>query len=164
MKNLEAGSSSNSNETSALPTASEVIAASRTTDDVEEEDYSGSNKHDLWTSVPKRRKAREVIKGTKKNNGSLVAACEYHDVYIGRCNRSVASDIVEDYTKNEIVIDIMSCLRISRDTANVRAFIRSVYYEDYEKVLDASMWPENVHVRAYLKNVYYNYNNNGRRY
>lgn len=127
-------------------------------------DHSDSTGHGPWTMVSRRRQARDVIKGTKKFNGSLIAAREYRDVYIGRCNRSVTSDIIEEYTKNEIGIDIVSCSSISRETANVRAFRLSVYSEDYDKVLDASMWPENVHVRTFFKRAYQNYNNNGRRY
>ena len=33
----------------------------------------------------------------------------------------------------------MSCASISKETANVRAFKLSVFSEDYDKVLDASM-------------------------
>ena len=160
----DVGSSSNNDETSAPSSDLGTTAVLGATDDVQGEDYSDSTGHGPWIMASRRRQARDVIKGTKKFSGSLIAAREYRDIYIGRCNMSVTSEIIEEYTKNEMGIDIMSCVGISRETANVRAFRLSVYPEDYDKVLDASMWPENVHVRAFFKRAYKNFNNNGRRY
>ena len=160
----DVGSSSNNDETSAQPSDLGATAVLGANDDDQGEDSSDSTGHGPWVMASRRRQARDVIKGTKKFTGSLIAAREYRDIYIGRCNRSVTSEIIEEYTKNEIGIDIMSCVGISRETANVRAFKLSVYPEDYDKVLDASVWPENVHVRAFFKRTYQNFINNGRRY
>ena len=111
-----------------------------------------------------RRQARDVIKGTKKFSGSLIAAREYCDKYIGRCNKSIKNDIIEEHNKNEIDIDIMSCASVSRETANVRGFRFSVYPEDYDKVFDSSLWPQNFHVQAFFKRTYQKFNNKSRRY
>ena len=137
-------------------------------DDVEnaaEQVETPTDDEESWTTVNRRRNARKVIKGSKKFNGSLIAASEYRDIYIGRCHVSVTSEIIEDYAKNEIGIEVLGCSCISRDGVNIKAFRLSVRSEDSEKILDASLWPENVYVRKFVRKVFNSYNSfNGPRH
>ena len=135
-------------ETDAVPTPGNDV------ENAAEQVKTPTDDDESWTTVNRRRNARNVIKGSKKFNGSLIAACEYRDIYIGRCHVSVTSEIIKEYAKNEIGIEALGCSCISRDGVNIKTFKLSVRSEDSDKILDASLWPENVYVRKYVRKLF----------
>ena len=100
-----------------------------------------------WQLHQTKRKRAEVIKGTKKVVGSLkgVNNC---DLYIGKCDDSVTPAIISSYIKDENNIDVISCECLN-EYNGVKSFKVTLSFENRNKLLMSSAWPENIVVRNF---------------
>lgn len=116
------------------------------------EDQDGNN--EKWQTVKKKRPA---IKGSRKSIGHLHGVQETRDLYVGRCDQSTTVEGLINYIKNEVEIDVITCVCISNDSANVKSFKVGVKLNEIDGLLNADLWPENIRVRKF-----YNRRNGGR--
>ena len=136
---LQSGSSQSQVNTS-------VNIASSSPEVHQKEDSNGRN----WTTV-NRRKRKDLVKGSKQFDGNFKGALDTKDLYIGRCNKDVKDDDIITFMKNDIKIEAITCSQISREEAPVKSFKITVQAEDVEKLLDPSIWPQNICVRKYFQ-------------
>ena len=102
-----------------------------------------------WQIV-KNRKPRNVIKGVRTDYGSLKGVQITNDIYIGRCDSSVTVDTLSQFIKNEVEVPLLKCECISNENATAKSFKVKVNGNDVVKIFDASVWPENIHVRKFF--------------
>ena len=95
-------------------------------------------------------RANNVVKGSKQSTGALKGVRDSKDLYVGRCNPDVKTEDIKNYVKDEAGIDVIYCCIISKDDAPVKAFKITVIAEDADKLLDPSIWPNNIRVRKYF--------------
>ena len=81
------------------------------------------------------------------------------DVYVGRCVKSVTSDVIIKYIENETNINVIGCYCLSDENSKIKAFKVTVSSDDRDALLVGSLWPENVVVRKFFKK-----RNNGRQH
>ena len=107
-----------------------------------------------WKTIDRRRKKKEVITGQKKmdsKNCTIKGIGKTLDVYIGRCDASVTSELITEYIESELKVGVVGCLCVSADQSSIKSFKVTVQASDRDKLLEASLWPENVCVRKYFK-------------
>lgn len=115
-----------------------------------DEDTSVSNDDSGYTMVDRRnRKKKSFITGNKTSCGAFKGAAATRDFYVGRCDTGVQEKDVFDFVKNTIKVNIISCETLSKSGASVKAFKIKIHAEDSEKVVNDSVWPENIRVRKY---------------
>lgn len=101
--------------------------------------------------VVRRKKKREHITGLKKTDGTFKGIGRTLDVFIGRCDLSVDSNIIKNYISNDIGISVLSCECISAESSRVKSFKVTVAAVDRDKLLVDSLWPVDVSVRKFYK-------------
>ena len=107
------------------------------------------NRSDNWQLVQRKRKSG-TIKGSKITIGGLTGVKDLKDLYIGRCSNTSDIDTVTDYIREEFGISVVSCVCISNSESSVKSFKVSVQSDECEKLLDGSLWPENIRVRKFF--------------
>ena len=100
--------------------------------------------------VNRRKRTFEGIKGTQKGESGLKGVSESFDIYIGRCSPHTSVDNINNFVNDVLKVPTIGCVSISGNESKVKAFKLTVSAEDREKLLDASIWPENIRVRKYF--------------
>ena len=126
------------------PTARSTIPESR-------DEASGSGEMSTaWNVVARRNTRKKAITGSKvMSTGTFRGVQQMKDLYIGRCHSSVTPQDIISYVSTEINVNAKSCVCISREGAEIKAFKLSVGTNDSEKLLNHEVWPENVKVRKF---------------
>ena len=126
------------------------IFTSRERDGAGEDEPNGEDNLPWHTVRRRKMRANNVVKGSKQSTGALKGVRDSKDLYVGRCNPDVKIEDIKNYVKDEAGIDVIYCCIISKDDAPVKAFKITVIAEDADKLLDPSIWPENIRVRKYF--------------
>ena len=79
-----------------------------------EQDAAGSkqekeDKENNWQVHQTKKKRKEVIRGSKRVNGSFKGTVSNCDLYIGKCDSSVTNSIITSYIRDENDIDVVAC-------------------------------------------------------
>ena len=109
--------------------------------------------NDGFQLVQRKRKRsynRNII-GSKKAPGmsGLRGAVKTADLYLGNCDLSVTSEIIEDYVLKEMSIKIMKCESLKARDPNTTSFKLTLTLDDRLKLLNADVWPENIVCRKF---------------
>ena len=67
------------------------------------------DKENNWQVHQTKKKRKEVIRGSKRVNGSFKSTVSNCDLYIGKCNSSVTNSIIISYIRDENDIDVVAC-------------------------------------------------------
>ena len=62
---------------------------------------------------------------------------------------NVTEDDIKTYIDNELGIQIKECTKVSSNDAPVKAFKVTVKALDAGKMMDQTVWPENIRVRKF---------------
>ena len=108
-----------------------------------------SSDEEPWQIFGRKKKKKEVIKGTKKSDGTLKGVMGNFDLYIGKCDSSVTTDVIINYIKNEANIEALSCTCLNNDRPGVKSFKVNLSYNDRTTLLNPKFWPENIVVRKF---------------
>ena len=119
---------------------------------------SGSNLDVEWQIVEKRKnnKKGSTIRGSRTTNGAFKGVQETRDIYVGRCDVDVTSNVLSEYIKETLKINIIGCICLSGDDSPVKSFKVTVSADDSYEMLKDDVWPLNIRVRKY-----FNKRNNG---
>lgn len=125
-------------------------------------DYATSDKESLTQSTERRigippstddwkqvlsRKARRTggVRGQRKCEGtSFKGAIRFVDVFIGRVDKEVQCEDIENYIKDVMGIEVRSVIELVIRSDDVKAFKVTLKLADREKLFNSELWPEDV--------------------
>ena len=96
-----------------------------------------------------RRRRKNAVMGTRKTDSTLKGVASTRDLYVGRCQPSVSKEVLAQYIKETANVTPQACAVISKPDIPVKSFRVTVSVSELEKLLDPSIWPEDVSVRKY---------------
>ena len=70
---------------------------------------------------------------------------------MGRCEASVTPEILTNYIKSDLKVNVVNCECISVENLDTKSFKVSVASSDRDSLLKPDLWPENIHIRKYFK-------------
>ena len=79
----------------------------------------------------------------------LRSAVKTADLYLGNCNLSVTSEIIENYVLKEMNIKLRKCEPLKARDPNTTSFKLTLTLDDRLKLLNADVWPENIVCRKF---------------
>ena len=125
-----------------------------------EQDAAGSkkemeDKENNWQVHQTKKKRKEVIRGSKRVNGSFKSTVSNCDLYIGKCDSSVTNSIITSYIRDENDIDVVACECLN-EYNGVKSFKVTLSFDNRNKLLSSSMWPENIVVRKFYNKKIHN--------
>ena len=85
------------------------------------------------------------MRGERKCEGaSFKAAVRYVDVFIGRVDKEVQCDDIENYIKDVVGTEVKSVTEIVIRANDVKAFKVTLKLSDRDKLFNSNLWPEDV--------------------
>ena len=117
--------------------------------------YTDSNSESVTIVNSKARKLNFAT-GKRKTNEKLLfkGAERCIDIYIGRCSENVTPEMLEDYMKTDLNIQLRKCQQLSTKVPYSSAFKVTVN-DNYKNImLDPESWPEGVICRRFYTNRY----------
>ena len=95
---------------------------------------------------------RKSTTGTKKNFGSVSfkSANRVTDLYIGRCEKDLTVEKLNNYITTELGVNPLNCIQIATKIMYATAFKVTVGSDDRFKLFDSDSWPEGVICRRYI--------------
>ena len=126
-------------------------------EDSETEDTDGNY---AWTPVVRRRR-KNVVVGTRKTVSKLKGVASTHDMYVGRGQPSVSKEVLTKYIKETANVAPQACAVISKPDIFAKSFKVTVSVSELERLLDQSIWPEDIRVSKYTNG---RFTANSRRY
>ena len=76
------------------------------------------------------------------------------DLYIGNCDSSINKDILNDYIKKEVEVNIKDCVELRSNNKYNKSFKITINRPDRDKLLSSSIWPEGIICRKYYSKRY----------
>ena len=108
---------------------------------------------DGYLTVFSRKKPKNITTGMRSSTlESFRAAEKTYDLYLGRCDRDVTEEIIMNYTKNELGINLLNCEMLNTRIPFSRAFKITVKSDNRDALLDSNSWPERILCRKYFSN------------
>ena len=123
--------------------------------DNETETLSSSlhNDSSSWHLVTnrKQRKVRPKITGNKTENFKigLSAAPRYFDVFIGGLNQDTSENLLTQYCKQDVDVDVVNCIALKSKLLHRKCFKVTINYEDKNKMFQENVWPALINVREF---------------
>ncbi|CAF4271066.1 unnamed protein product [Rotaria magnacalcarata] len=118
----------------------------------EEVQNENGNSENAWHTVHRYRRRKEIAgirKVTEESSVGLRGAPRYFYAFLGGCDRTVTEQIIQDYCKNDIKINIVECSAMETKSTIRKCFKIVVALSDKEKILSSESWPENIFVRRF---------------
>ena len=118
-----------------------------------------------WTYVDSRRRRegnynnnyrrKDLVYGTRKDIiQGFRAAPKYSHLFIGRVDKNVSMDEIKMYVENNFNIRVDAIENLIIKTDNYNAYKVSVLSNVFDKLLDSSLWPENIVVYKFFNKRY----------
>ena len=96
----------------------------------------------------KQRRTKEVIRGTRTGNGLFKGVVTNCDLYIGKCDSTVTTEILSNYIKSEYNIKVFACDCLNEYEGS-KSYKVKLSIENRNKLPSSSMWPDNIVVRKF---------------
>ena len=104
----------------------------------------------MESSVNKRYQSVKVTGSRKTSSGhSFKAAMRMADVFVGRVDKDVTIDCIEDYIKNSFSVHVHAITQLGIRSDRFNAFKVNVKFSDRDKLFNADLWPEDILVNKF---------------
>ena len=109
--------------------------------------------NEKFKSVNHKKKNRQHgIVGIKEDVihlSAMKSSPKHYDLYVGRCNSKITTDIVNEYLRDELQINTYACEEVQCKIPDCKSFKISVSVEDRETLLNPNTWPVGIVCRKY---------------
>ena len=103
---------------------------------------------DGFTVVMSRKKRKNIV-GSRQTK-TLKSAVRMGDLYIGNCETSVTVQLLTEYIRDEISVDIHGCEQLNSHNAYCNSFKVTLNMSDRLKLLSSDVWPEGIICRKFF--------------
>ena len=121
------------------------LSTNKKNNDVSDDDYI------LVQNKKQKKNTRMRIVGNSGRASTLLkSASRSIDLYVGNCDTDVTVDMLSQYISDIINVNVKNCEQLITRYDNYNSFKVSVLINDKDKLLSASVWPDNVVCRKYF--------------
>ena len=123
------------------------------------EDFPGSleddwslkrSRNSIRRDILRRRRSSNIVTGNKKSNSDDFKSAErFVDVFIGRVEKSVNSEIISNYISDNFEIKCVGIEKLETKTDQYNCFKVNVNIHDREKLFKPELWPEGIVIKKY---------------
>lgn len=97
-----------------------------------------------WQIVNNRKRKTGITGKKKTEEASFRAATRYADVFIGRLDEGVSTDVVKDYIVENFKIPVVGISKVEIRSERHVAFKVTVNIRDRQSLFNSELWPEDI--------------------